>query len=121
MIDKATFQICREKLLTAKADLLNRFQTHARDFRERPSTAGGDEADQTNAVLTENQLFAAQMRLRTQLLEIESALARMERGTYGICEETEEPIERERLLAIPWTRLSIEGAEIRESNEPRRA
>lgn len=121
MIDKATFQICKEKLLTAKADLLNRFQTHTRDFHERPSTAGGDEADQTNAVLTENQLFAAQMRLRTQLLEIESALARMARGTYGICEETEEPIEKDRLLAIPWTRLSIEGAEIREANEPRRA
>ena len=47
-------------------------------------------------------------------MEIEFALARIEQGTYGICEETEEPIEVERLLAIPWTRLSIEGAEIRE-------
>jgi DnaK suppressor protein len=54
-------------------------------------------------------------RLRKQLVEIEMALARIENGNYGICEETEELIEEERLVAIPWTRLSIEGAEIRES------
>ena len=49
------------------------------------------------------------------VIEIESALARIENGSFGICEETEEVIEPERLRAIPWTRLSIEGAEIRES------
>ncbi len=48
-------------------------------------------------------------------MEIEGALGRIEKGLYGVCEETEEIIEAERLLAIPWTRLSIEGAEIRES------
>ena len=40
---------------------------------------------------------------------------------FGICEETEEVIEPERLRAIPWTRLSIEGAEIRESVNKRYA
>jgi DnaK suppressor protein len=54
-------------------------------------------------------------RLRSQLFEIESALGRIESGAFGFCEETEEPIEIERLRAIPWTRLSIEGAELRES------
>ena len=44
------------------------------------------------------------------MLEIEFALSRIENGTYGICEMTEEKIENDRLLAIPWTRLSIEGA-----------
>ena len=39
----------------------------------------------------------------------------MEQGTYGFCEETDEPIETERLLTIPWTRYSIEGAEIKEA------
>ncbi len=49
------------------------------------------------------------------LLEIDYALARIENGKYGVCEETQELIETERLLALPQTRLSIEGAEIRES------
>jgi DnaK suppressor protein len=35
--------------------------------------------------------------------------------------KTEESIEPDRLKAIPWTRLSIEGAEIRESLNKRYA
>jgi DnaK suppressor protein len=118
MLDGKILALCKQKLLASKADLLNHFQTHFSDFRERDK--GGDEADQTMSLQIENQLFATHKRLRAQLLEIETALMRIERGTYGICEETEEPIETERLLAIPWTRLSIEGAEIRESTQRRR-
>jgi DnaK suppressor protein len=76
---------------------------------------GGDEADQTLRVLAETEMLTQHERLRQQLLEIESALGRIQNGSYGVCEETEEMIEPERLRAIPWTRLSIEGAEIRES------
>ena len=119
MINQKVLEQCRHKLVSAKSELLNRYQAHFADFKEREN--GGDEADQSVAILTENHLFIAQQRLRTQLSEIESALARMERGTYGICEETELPIEPERLLAIPWTRLSIEGAEIRETATPKQA
>lgn len=110
---------CREKLQTAKAELLNRFR-EAR-FELSTDEKGGDEADQTVRVLAEAEALTMNERLRTQLLEIEYALARIENGTYGICEETEEPIEFERLRAIPWTRLSIEGAEIRESINKRYA
>ncbi len=119
MVSEKIALTCKKKLLTAKADLLNRYQSAFNDLRERDTR--GDEADQTMAVLAENQIFVAQQRLRSQLSEIESALARIDRGTFGICEETEEPIEPERLLAIPWTRLSIEGAEIRESSSSKRA
>lgn len=38
--------------------------------------------------------------------EIEEALMRILRGTYGICELTGKPIELKRLEAIPWTRFS---------------
>lgn len=119
MISKKLIQECKSRLLMAKADLLSRFHSHFQDLRTRET--GGDEADQSMSILAENNLFAAQQRLRSQLVEIESALGRIERGNFGICEETEEPIEPERLLAIPWTRLSIEGAEIRESQSQRRA
>lgn len=75
----------------------------------------GDEIDQTVAQQEENNFAINQRRLRLQLLEIESALARIQRGSFGICEETSEPIEINRLLALPYTRVSIEGAEIREA------
>jgi DnaK suppressor protein len=40
------------------------------------------------------------------LYEIDEALDRIRDGTYGRCELTGKPIERERLEAIPWTRFS---------------
>lgn len=104
---------CRQKLLTAKTELLNRVKESRLDLNN--DDKGGDEADQTVRVLAEAEFLSRHERLRNQLMEIENALARIESGTFGICEETEEPIEPERLRAIPWTRLSIEGAEIRES------
>ncbi len=75
----------------------------------------GDESDLAVAHQEEHNFLVTQGRMKSQLLEIEFALSRMEKGTYGFCEETDEPIETERLLAIPWTRYSIEGAEIREA------
>lgn len=110
---------CRFKLLQVKAELLNRVRESRFDMNA--DEKGGDEADQTIRVLAEVEALSMHERLRQQLYEIENALARMENGTYGVCEETEEMIEHERLRAIPWTRLSIEGAEIRESMNKRYA
>ena len=45
------------------------------------------------------------------LYEIEEALRRIERGTYGICEITGKPIPKARLEAIPWTRFTVEAQE----------
>ncbi len=110
---------CKRRLLDAKTDLLNRVRQTRNDLYIEDK--GGDEADQTVRILAEAETLSLQERLRSQLLEIELALSRIESGTYGICEETEEQIEHDRLLAIPWTRLSIEGAEIRESVQKRYA
>lgn len=112
-------QSCKKKLLETKMDLLNRAKDTEKQLREMLDKASGDEADQSNAILTENEVLSNQERIRYQLMEIDTALSKIERGTYGVCEETEEPIEPARLLAIPWTRLSIEGAEVREAIQKR--
>lgn len=104
---------CKEKLLAAKSDLLNRVKDTRQNLYSEEK--GGDEGDQTVRALAEREMLHMADRIRRQLLEIESALARIENGTFGLCEETDEVIEPQRLLAIPWTRLSIEGAEMRES------
>jgi RNA polymerase-binding transcription factor DksA len=43
------------------------------------------------------------------LTEIEEAIQRINDGTYGICELTGNPIEPQRLMAVPFARFSIEG------------
>ena len=41
--------------------------------------------------------------------EIEEALKRIERKTYGVCELTGKPIPKARLEAIPWARFTVEA------------
>jgi RNA polymerase-binding transcription factor DksA len=41
--------------------------------------------------------------------EIEEALKRIEKNTYGICELTGKPIPKSRLDAIPWTRFTVQA------------
>jgi len=53
-------------------------------------------------------------RERKLLKKIDEALARIEDGSYGFCEETGEPIGLPRLLARPTASLSIEAQELRE-------
>src|SRR5262249_4410756 len=43
------------------------------------------------------------------IYEIEEALKRIEKDTYGICELTGKSIPRARLDAIPWTRFTVEA------------
>ncbi len=109
---------CRSSLIEMKSRLLADLLAHKLDLTESRDFRG-DEADQTTNVLTEHQIFLQGRRIRGLLLEIEQSLARMEKGAYGVCEVTGEPIEIARLLAIPWTRYSLEGAEHKESSQSR--
>ena len=43
------------------------------------------------------------------IYEIEEALKRIEKNTYGICELTGKAIPRDRLEAIPWTRFTVQA------------
>ena len=105
---------CKKKLLKIKEDILNELKLTKKSLNDS-SDRGGDEIDQTTRISDERNIQLRVIRRHQKLQEVEQALARMEDGRYGICEETEEYIEEERLRAMPETSLSIEGAEIREN------
>lgn len=119
-LNKKVLGECKDKLIHTKTELLNRVK-EAKLGLHKEDSKGGDEGDQTVRALAEAEFLNMNERLRKRLVEIEMALKRIDNGNYGVCEETEELIEPERLRAIPWTRLSIEGAEIRESMKKRYA
>jgi len=56
-------------------------------------------------------------RERKLINKIEEALQRIEEGTYGYCEETDEPIGLRRLIARPIATLSLEAQERHERLE----
>jgi DnaK suppressor protein len=110
------FEECKKKLLKTREETMNGLRAL------NPSLATemvGDEADLASAHISQTQALNQRDKLMAKIKEIDEALARMENGTYGICEETGENIEEKRLVAIPWTRLSLEGAEVREREQKR--
>lgn len=115
---KKLVEQCKKKLLQVRQERLSGMQR----LRSALTTEiQGDEADMATTLEYQHASLMQREKLIRDLQEIDAALSRIETGTYGYCEETQEPIEPSRLLAIPWTRLSIEGAEIRERNVKRYA
>ena len=53
------------------------------------------------------------------LNEIEDAIDRIFDGSFGICQETQKPIKKNRLKAVPFTRFSLEGQDLYEKRKIR--
>ncbi|MEZ4814521.1 MAG: TraR/DksA C4-type zinc finger protein [Bdellovibrionota bacterium] len=53
--------------------------------------------------------------------EVKAAIERLNKGEFGVCELTEEPIGIKRLRAQPWTRFSIEAQKDVENNRRMRS
>jgi DnaK suppressor protein len=106
----------RQKLLRWRADLLR----DADGTLASLSEGGIHEADITDraSVETDRALeLRTRDRARKLIAKIDQALARIELGTYGYCEETDEPIGLRRLEARPIATLSIEAQERHERME----
>ena len=106
----------KEVLLDLREQVLNRLRVGVSSSADLSIAAEdlADEADHASAILQQNINVETQERNRHLLKEIEHALEKFEAGLYGICEDTEEEIEPARLDAQPYTRYSVEAAEMRE-------
>jgi len=91
----------RERV-TGEIISINRDSLSQNDRDPSLSDQGTDTFDREFAL---NQLSSEQ----DVLFEIDEAIRRLENGKYGICEMTEEPINIERLEALPYVRYSIKA------------
>jgi len=65
----------------------------------------------------EQDVSAVTADLRSQMLrEVESAIGRVNRGSYGVCESCGEEISQARLKAIPWARCCVTCQELASRN-----
>ena len=102
----------RDRLKLLKQELLNNAGETSEHLRETPSVP--DPADR--ATIEEEHALELRTRDRERKLmkKIEQALARIETGEYGYCDETGDAIGLKRLLARPTANLSIEAQQRRE-------
>ncbi len=109
--DEEFFEEQKVKLLKLKAELLNNIRSKSNEDLHVPSDQIIEDGDQAQTYLDQNVSFGLRARELGRLREVELALLKIEKGTYGICEENDGPIEKKRLEKMPWARLSIEAAE----------
>lgn len=76
-----------------------------------------DIADRASSETDRAIELRARDRQRKLIAKIEAAIARIDDGSYGYCEETGEPISLKRLEARPIATLSLEAQERHERNE----
>lgn len=106
----------RQKLLKWREELLHESEETLHHLQEEDH----NEPDITDRATTEtNRALELRTRDRARKLiaKIDEALARVEDGSYGYCEETGEPIGLPRLEARPIATLSVEAQERHERME----
>jgi len=97
----------RETLLRRRHRLVRlqgEAESEGRDLLEGRSPDWVDQASDEGAVRLLAELTE---RERSEVAEIDAALARIERGTYGVCLSCGGPVERGRLRALPEARLCL--------------
>ena len=106
----------RQKLLRWKEEILREAREtllHLQNENENHP----DLADRASSETDRSIELRARDRQRKLIAKIDAALARIEDGTYGYCEETGEPISIRRLEARPIATLSIDAQERHERKE----
>jgi RNA polymerase-binding transcription factor len=99
----------REEILKEARETLQHLQHESQNHPDLADRASSE---------TERAIeLRARDRQRKLIAKIDAALARIEDGTYGYCEETGEPISLRRLEARPIATLSVEAQERHERRE----
>ena len=107
----------RGKLLAWRGEIL-RSTKETRQHLLEGSAQHPDLADRASTEIERGVELRARDRQRRKLIaKIDAALARLDDGTYGYCEETGEPIGLMRLEARPVATLSVEAQERHERRE----
>ena len=106
----------RQRLLEWRAELLADSSGTLRHLKEE-SLLKPDITDRASLETERAIELRTRDRGRKLISKIDAALARLDAGTYGYCEETEQPIGIRRLEARPIATLSIEAQERHERME----
>jgi DnaK suppressor protein len=106
----------KRKLMAWKEDILKESKETISHLQEENHILP-DVADRASSETDRSLELRTRDRQRKLISKIESALKRIEDGSYGYCEETGEPIGLKRLDARPIATLSIEAQERHEKRE----
>ena len=106
----------RQMLLNWRAELVHEAGETLSDLNEG-NLQQPDMADRASLETDHQLVLRTRDRERKLISKIDSALNRIEDGSYGYCQETDEPISLKRLMARPVAKYTIAAQEKHEKNE----
>jgi len=116
----------RQLLITERAKLADEIKSIARDASTSPREASGDLSAYTvhmadmAADTYERELSMDLVSSEQQILyQIDDALKRLDDGSYGICQQCNNPITMSRLKAVPYASLCISCQRTKEQKSKR--
>jgi DnaK suppressor protein len=114
-------QSIRRRLLARRDELRSRAARATAGLRQQPDLSSADYGDVSNQTEQNGLLSALSRTADAELKRVDSALRRLSEGRYGICVACGEPIEPQRLEAVPHTDRCIACAEAGTSEKPNAA
>lgn len=106
---KREWQRYYDTLVDLRDRLLNQMSGLAKESAEEMASYSLHMADSGTDNFDRDFALSLLSSDQDAIYEIEEALKRIEKGTYGVCELTGKPIPSARLEAIPWTRFTVEA------------
>ncbi|MGI2336422.1 MAG: TraR/DksA family transcriptional regulator [Dehalogenimonas sp.] len=108
--ETALYHDLNDRLKTDLARLKEQFETlkasAPQEDRREGSPFGKREEEATETADLENRL-ALEKRVLDQMAEVESALDKLEKGTFGKCEKCGQSIDPARLTALPYAKMCM--------------
>jgi DnaK suppressor protein len=98
----------KRKLLEMRRDLLGQVERKKLYSKEVGEDGIPDSGDVAAYSYSKEVLMGLGENERTKLRLVEEALAKIDEGTYGVCERCEEAIPVKRLELLPFTRYCVQ-------------
>ncbi|AHY46571.1 DnaK suppressor protein [Rubrobacter radiotolerans] len=115
-LDKEFIEKQREKLLQLQGELeriISGMEEDERDRAEEEEDTQLDSGDMSQQIFTREVDATVAGQSAERLEDVKRALEKIDEGTYGVCEDTGEPIPKGRLEAIPEALRTVEAEERR--------
>jgi DnaK suppressor protein len=97
----------KKRLLQAREEIIGQMKLRNGSAQEIGQNGIQDIGDESVTIYNRHLLMSLSENERAKLFEVDEALDRIENGSFGICEECDEPIAVKRLEAIPNARYCI--------------
>ncbi len=107
----------RKLLMEEKQRIINNAKNALKNELAISSDDLADETDLAASEVNQNLVFKLRDRERLLLAKIDEAMERIESGSFGACNECEEPIEVRRLEARPMSDLCVACKEKQEHRQ----